>query len=199
MQESATQGVPGTLHQTTGIVLAGGPGRRMGGIDKALASLGGRPMIKCVLERLAPQVDEILISANRNIEVYESYGLAVLPDDYGGYAGPLAGLHAGLRAARHDLVLSVPCDSPFLPADLAARLHAGLGDRDAAIARTGAQRHPVFALVRRSLLPQLERFLSSGARKAEAWFATLRTAEVDFDDEAGAFRNINSTQELAAP
>src|SRR5690242_7965081 len=96
---SAPRRIPamlGTAKKTTGIVLAGGPARRMGGVDKALASLGGRPMIKFVLERFAPQVDEILISANRNVEVYEAYGLRVLPDEYGGFAGPLAGLHAGM-------------------------------------------------------------------------------------------------------
>jgi molybdopterin-guanine dinucleotide biosynthesis protein A len=186
------------VKETTGIVLAGGPARRMGGVDKALASLGGRPMIKRVLERLAPQVDEILISANRNFEVYEAYGLRVLPDEYGGYAGPLAGLHAGMRAAKHPLVLSVPCDSPFLPADLAERLHAALGAHDAAIARTGAQLHPVFALARRTLLPRLEQFLSSAGHKVEAWYATLDRVEVAFDDEADAFRNINTAAELDA-
>jgi molybdopterin-guanine dinucleotide biosynthesis protein A len=191
--------MPQRAEKTTGIVLAGGPGRRMGGIDKALATLNGRPMIKQVLERLAPQVDEIVISANRNLEVYEAYGLRVLPDEYGGYAGPLAGLQAGMRAAGHPLVLSVPCDSPFLPADLATRLHAGLGDRDAAIARTGDQMHWVFALVRRALLPQLEQFLSSGGHRAEAWYRTLRLAEVGFDDAPEALRNINTPDELGAP
>src|SRR5260221_6615888 len=108
--------------KVTGIVLAGGQGRRMGGVDKGLQLLHGKPMVAAVLARLAPQVDEILINANQNLPTYEGFGHRVVPDAIGGLAGPLARLHARLSAARHSLVLTAPCDSPFLPLDLFSRL-----------------------------------------------------------------------------
>jgi molybdopterin-guanine dinucleotide biosynthesis protein A len=182
----------------TGIVLAGGQGRRMGGVDKGLATLGGRPMIARVLERFAPQVDEVLINANQNAERYRALGHPVIADDVGGFAGPLAGLHAGMTRAAHPLVATVPCDSPFLPADLVARLAAELAARGVqlAVARTFDQPHPVFCLVRRDVLPHLDAFLRGGGRKIDAWYATLDVVEVPFDDEADAFRNINTAVEL---
>jgi molybdenum cofactor guanylyltransferase len=182
----------------TGIVLAGGQGRRMGSVDKGLALLLGRPMAAHVIERLAPQVDEILINANRNMSEYMALGHAVIPDAIGGYAGPLAGLHVGLTHATHPLVATVPCDSPFLPHDLVARLSKALADdaADIAVARTFEQPHPVFALVRRSVLPHLTQFLQEGGRKIDAWYATLKATEVAFDDQADAFRNINTADEL---
>ena len=186
-----------TREGVTGVVLAGGQGRRMGGVDKGLQLLRGRPMVAAVLERLAPQVDEILINANQNLDAYGRFGHRVVPDAVGGFAGPLAGLHAGLCAARHPLVLTVPCDSPFLPADLLERLRGALEDRDLAVARTGDQPHPVFALVRASVRANLEAFLAGGGRKIDAWYASLRVVEVPFDDEADAFRNINTREELA--
>jgi molybdopterin-guanine dinucleotide biosynthesis protein A len=185
--------------KVTGIVLAGGQGRRMGGVDKGLVVLGGQPMIAQVLERFAPQVDEVLINANQNAERYRAFGHPVVADDVGGFAGPLAGLHAGMTRAAHPLVATVPCDSPFLPADLVARLAAALAARSAqlAVARTFDQPHPVFCLVRRDVLAHLDAFLRGGGRKIDAWYATLEVAEVAFDDEAGAFRNINTAGELA--
>ncbi|MBI3374566.1 MAG: molybdenum cofactor guanylyltransferase [Betaproteobacteria bacterium] len=184
----------------TGIVLAGGQGRRMGGVDKGLQALRGRPMIAAVLERLAPQVDEVLINANQNLEAYARFGYRVVADEVGGFAGPLAGLASGMKAASQPLVVTVPCDSPFLPADLVARLRAALEARgaDLAVAKTGAQPHPVFALARRSLLANLEAFLAAGGRKIDAWYAPLAVVEVAFDDEAEAFSNINTRDELAA-
>lgn len=184
------------MDRVTGVVLAGGLGRRMGGVDKGLQLLRGKPMVEHVLARLATQVDEIVINANQNHEAYARFGNRVVPDAIAGYAGPLAGMHAGLGAASHPLVLTVPCDSPFLPADLRARLQRGLQDNDLAVAKTGAQPHPVFSLVRASVRGHLERFLASGGRKIDAWYATLRVAEVSFDDEADAFRNINTREEL---
>jgi len=181
---------------TTGIVLAGGRGSRMGGVDKGLQPLRGRPMIEWVLERLTPQVAEIIINANQNIERYESYGHRVVPDEIGGFAGPLAGLHAGLKAAAHPLVVTVPCDSPFLPEDLVQRLLASLKSNDLAVARTGDQPHPVFALMKRQVRESLEAFLATGGRKIDAWYAALTVVEVSFDDEAEAFRNINTLEEL---
>ncbi|MBK7794259.1 MAG: molybdenum cofactor guanylyltransferase [Betaproteobacteria bacterium] len=175
-------------------------GRRMGGVDKGLVQLAGRPMVEHVLTRLRPQVDDVLINANQNLDRYAAFGVPVVADAIGGFAGPLAGLHAGMTAAHRDLVVTVPCDSPFLPDDLVARLLAGLvaGDAQLAVARTFDQPHPVFALVRRALLPHLTAFLEGGGRKIDAWYATLPAVEVAFDDEADAFRNINTSDELAA-
>ena len=184
------------MTSVTGIVLAGGQGRRMGTVDKGLQLLHGKPMVAAVIERLAPQVDEILINANQNLEAYAKFGHRVVPDAIGGFAGPLAGLHAGLGAARHALVLTVPCDSPFLPTDLCSRLKNELNENDLAVAKTGSQPHPVFALVRASVAANLGKFLSGGGRKIDAWYASLKVIEVAFDDEADAFRNINTRDEL---
>ena len=184
----------------TGIVLAGGLGRRMGGVDKGLVELDGKPMVAHALARLAPQVGTVLINANQNLERYRTFGPPVVPDDVGGYAGPLAGLHAGMMRASGEFVVTVPCDSPFLPLDLVARLRAGLDQARAqlAVAKTFDQPHPVFALVRRNLLPNLTAFLEGGGRKIDAWYAPLAVIEVGFDDEAAAFRNINTADELSA-
>ncbi len=168
----------------------------MGGVDKGLQTLRGRPMIAWVLERLAPQVDEILINANQNFEAYAKFGHRVVSDEVGGFAGPLAGLHAGLNAAIHPFAVTVPCDSPFLPSDLVARLRAALTENDLAVAKTGDQPHPVFALMKRGVLGSLEAFLSRGGRKVDAWYASLKVVEVGFDDEPEAFRNINTPEEL---
>ncbi len=187
-------------HQITGLVLAGGQGRRMGGVDKGLVLLDGRPLVAHVLERLAPQVADVLINANQNLERYAGFGAPVVPDAVGGFAGPLAGLHAGMTRAAREFVVTVPCDSPFLPNDLVARLAAAQAADDAqlAVAKTFDQPHPVFALVARDVLPHLAAFLGAGGRKIDAWYATLNVIEVPFDDEAEAFRNINTVDELAA-
>jgi molybdopterin-guanine dinucleotide biosynthesis protein A len=182
----------------TGVVLAGGQGRRMGGVDKGLVLLQGRTMVEHVLQRLTPQVDEVLINANQNASRYGSFGHRVVADEVGGFVGPLAGLHAGLIHASHPRVLTVPCDSPFLPDDLARRLVAAMDAEhaDLAVARTFDQPHPVFALVERRVLPHLVAYLENGGRKIDAWYSTLATIEVRFDDEADAFRNINTAEEL---
>ena len=180
----------------TGVVLAGGKGSRMGGVDKGLQPLRGRPMIEWVLERLAPQVAEVIINANQNLDTYLRYGHRVAADEIGGFAGPLAGLHAGLKFAAEPLIVTVPCDSPFLPSDLVARLQGQLADKDLAVAKTGSQPHPVFALMKRQVRESLEAFLASGGRKIDAWYAALKVVEVSFDDEADAFRNINTLEEL---
>ena len=172
----------------------------MGGVDKGLVELHGQPLVAHVLARLAPQVADVLINANQNCERYGAFGVPVVSDAISGFAGPLAGLHAGLTRATREFVVTVPCDSPFLPADLVARLAAAQAVNDAqlAVARTFAQPHPVFALVKRDVLPHLAAFLEAGGRKIDAWYATLRVTEVPFDDEAEAFRNINTADELAA-
>jgi molybdopterin-guanine dinucleotide biosynthesis protein A len=182
--------------KVTGIVLAGGKGSRMGGVDKGLQLLRGKPMVEWVLARFTPQVSEIIINANQNVPFYARYEHRVVPDQIGGFAGPLAGLHAGLNAAKYPFVVTVPCDSPFLPADLVKRLTGSLRGNDLAVAKTGDQAHPVFALMKRDVRESLEAFLASGGRKIDAWYAALKVVEVSFDDEADAFRNINTLDEL---
>jgi len=184
----------------TGVILAGGLGRRMGSVDKGLQPLRGKPMVAWVIERFAPQVDEVLINANQNLERYAALGHRVIPDEIAGHAGPLAGLHRGLTEAAHALVATVPCDSPFLPRDLIARLRVALELQGAeiAVARTGDQPHPVFCLCRRSVLPGLADFLAGGGRKIDAWYADLKVIEVAFDDQPHAFSNINTENELRA-
>lgn len=183
----------------SGVILAGGLGRRMGGTDKGLQVLRGRPLVAWVAERLAPQVDELLINANQNADRYAALGYRVEPDRIPDFAGPLAGLHAALSVAAHPLVVTVPCDSPFLPADLVARLHAALTAHgaDLAIARTADRLHPVFSLCRRALLPSLGDYLVRGERKVERWCASVNAVEVAFDDVPQAFENINTREELA--
>ena len=188
-----------TRNDITGVILAGGAGRRLGGVDKGLQELRGRPLVQWVLEGLAPQVGRVLISANRNLPRYAAFGYPVLPDRIPGFAGPLAGLHAALAQAATPLVASVPCDSPFLPADLVQRLYAALlaDEAELAVARAGGRTHRAFCLARRELLPGLDAFLAAGERKVGLWHASLKAVEVDFDDEAAAFDNINTPQDLA--
>ncbi len=184
--------------EITGIVLAGGQGRRMGGVDKGLVDLEGKALAERVIARLAPQVGTVIVNANQNAGRYAAFGYPVVPDAVGGFAGPLAGLHAGMTQAHSAYVATAPCDSPFLPDDLVARLAAALVDADAqlAVAKTFDQPHPVFALVRRDTLAHLTDFLAAGGRKIDLWYASLRHVEVPFDDEADAFRNINTREEL---
>jgi len=181
------------------VVLAGGRGLRMGGIDKGWIELAGRPLIAHVLARFAPQVGEVLISANRNIERYASLGYTVITDDVpGDFSGPLAGLRAALSHARVDLVCSVPCDSPMLPVDLVARLREALQATGAqlAVARTSDRIHPVFALYRRELRSTLDAYLAAGERTVQAWQKRQRSVEVSFDDVPRAFENINTPADL---
>ena len=190
----------GATPLVTGVILAGGQGRRMGGVDKGLKVLRGKPMVAWVLERFAPQVDEVLINANQNLERYAALGHRVIPDEIAGYAGPLAGLHRGLTEAAHPFVATVPCDSPFLPRDLVPRLRAALERNEAeiAVAKTGEQPHPVFCLCRKRVLPGLTDFLAAGGRKIDAWYAKLKVVEVAFNDNPDGFSNINTGEELSA-
>lgn len=187
--------------QITGLILAGGRGTRMGTVDKGLQMFRGAPMALHVLMRLSPQVGYVMINANQNIAPYEGFGVPVWQDEMQGFAGPLAGLQTGMVHCDTDYLVTAPCDSPFLPADLVERLAAGLEEKNAdlAVAVTGAgdtrQAHPVFCLAKASLLPHLTLYLQEGGRKFDKWYASLNVAEVHFDEE-DAFRNINTREEL---
>lgn len=184
----------------TGVILAGGQGSRMGGLDKGLVPLAGRPMVAHVLAALRLQVGEVLVNANRNEETYRALGCVVVSDALVGYQGPLAGMASGLAAADTPLVQFAPCDSPFLPADLVERLHAALaaGGADLAVPRAEGRLQPVFALVRRQRLASLQAFLARGERKIDRWFADERGVEVDFSDQPEAFSNVNTPEEAEA-
>lgn len=173
----------------------------MGSVDKGLQAFRGKPMVQHAIDRLSPQVASIMINANQNLDVYKDFGIQVFSDEIEGFAGPLAGLQTGLMHCASPLLVTVPCDSPFFPLDLVARLQTALisQDADIAVAATGSgeqmQPHPVFCLVKTSLLPHLTDFLQSGQRKIDKWYASLRLATVHFEDEA-AFSNINTKDEL---
>lgn len=186
------------LHSVTGLILAGGKGRRMGGVDKGLQSFRGKRLVDHVYERLAPQVGGVIINANQNQDAYRTFGVRVVSDAIGGFAGPLAGVHAGLSVSKRPFLASVPCDSPFLPTDLVERLYKRLDETGAelAVAKTGNQPHPVISVMRRTVIGHLSEFLKGGGRKVDAWYATLSVVEVAFDDEVEAFFNINTTEAL---
>lgn len=185
----------------TGVILSGGRGSRMGGVDKGLLPFRGRTMLEWVLDRIEPQVAEVLISANQNLDRYLEFGHPVLTDRISGFAGPLAGLHAGLCVARCELVMMVPCDSPFLPLDLVQRMTDALehARADIAVARSRERRHSAFCLCRVSVLDRLAAFLDTGERKVDAWYASsANVSEVLFEDRDDSFRNINTPEELRA-
>lgn len=189
-----------SLSDITGVILAGGRGSRLGGADKGLVPLRGRPLIEHVIAMLRPQVGRLVISANRNRETYAAYGILVIADAIGDYHGPLAGILSALRAADTPLVLSAPCDTPAPPSDLAERLIAALvrEQTQIAVATCGAHMQPVFALVHRSLADRLQEYLAGGGREAGEWMRRQNAALADFSDKAEAFVNINTPQELQA-
>lgn len=191
---------PPTRDHITGLVLAGGLGRRMGGVDKGLSRLDDEPLVAHILRRLAPQVGPLIINANQNHDIYAGFGHPVVGDRIAGYAGPLAGLEAGLAACTTPYLVIAPCDSPFLPADLVSRLAETLAAHKAsiAVARTGDQLHPVFSLIRTDELPELQAFVNAGGRRMEAWLKRLCWVPCPFDDCPDAFANINTPDELRA-
>ena len=179
------------------ITLSGGRATRMGGVDKGLILLQNKPLIQHVISRLQPQVDEIFINANREIAQYEAFGFKVLQDENQDFAGPLAGILLGLKHAKHELVLAVPCDSPLLPADLVARLYNGMAESrmDIVVASSDGNAHPVFCLMKKSVLPSLIDFLDDGERRVSAWQKSQAYCEVDFSDCNNAFVNLNTLEE----
>lgn len=186
--------------QVTGVILAGGRARRMGGEDKGLVEIAGRPMVAWILERLAPQVDAVLINANRNQDRYAALGVPVVGDTMPDFAGPLAGMAAALAQAATPWIATVPCDGPFLPADLVSRLQAACERERAeiAVAHDGERMQPVYALIPAALRGSLEGFLQAGERKIDLWYARHRLALADFSDRRDTFVNINTPQERDA-
>jgi molybdopterin-guanine dinucleotide biosynthesis protein A len=194
--------------QITGLVLAGGRGSRMGGVDKGLQNFKGLPLALQVLLRLQPQVGSVMVNANRNLAAYESFGAEVWPDALPDYAGPLAGFLTGLERCQTSHLVTVPCDTPLFPADYVARLAQAMQEQDAEIAMASApeedgalRRQPVFCLLQTGLLESLVRFTHAGGRKIDAWTSLHRTVEVPFDlagDERRAFFNANTLAELRA-
>ena len=194
---------PITPTDITGLILCGGRGSRMGGVDKGLQPYQGMPLAMHALMRLAPQVGEMMINANRNLAAYESMGVPVWPDLVADHPGPLAGWLAGLERCETRYMLTVPCDTPGFPADLVARLSEALAREGAEIAMAATledgrvQVQPVFCLVDAMLLESLAAYLKSGERKIDRWTAQHRCATVVFDD-ADAFFNANTLAELQA-
>lgn len=200
MESSATATGAFPRDQITGIVLAGGRGQRMGGNDKGLVLLNGRPMVVHVLDALRPQVGAILINANRNLDQYGEFGCKVVPDVLGGYLGPLAGLASGMQSATTPYVVTVPCDSPLLGEGIVKRMYDSLTEAQAEIcvAHDGERTHPVFTLLQRDLLPSLLAFLEAGDRKIDRWFANHKLAVAYFADMPQVFVNVNSPEERQA-
>jgi len=191
-----------TADRVTGLILAGGRGSRMGGTDKGLQPLRGMPMAMHVLWRLAPQVVDVVINANRNLGAYEGFGRTVVPDASADFQGPLAGMLAGLPYCETEWMMVVPCDTPHLPIDLVARLLEAAEHVDAPVAMPVTveadgrrQTHPVFLLIRGDLYDSLSVFMQNGGRKIDAWTGSIGAIEVPFDDPA-AFFNANTLAEL---
>ena len=185
--------------EITGVILAGGKARRMGGGDKGLVDLCGKPLVEHALAALSPQVNTIIINANRNQDRYTIYGYPVVADNRQGFLGPLAGMLSCLQQARTEFMVSAPCDSPLLPDDLVARLFRQLSDDEAeiSVAHNGDRIQPVFTLMPISLAPSMQAFLDGGGRKIDRWFEQHKLAVTDFSDKPECFRNINNPADLA--
>lgn len=199
--------VPASPSSITGLVLAGGRGSRMGGVDKGMQPYRGEPLALHVLRGLQPQVGAMLVSANRNADAYAQlaapFGARVIADALADYPGPLAGIAAGLRAAQTPFVLTAPCDAPFVDTRLGVLLAQALDAAQADIAYAATTEpsgeriaHPVFALVRAALADDLDAWLASGERKVRAWYERHKAVQVPFDDDR-AFYNINDLRQLA--
>jgi len=186
--------------QVTGVILAGGRATRMGGVDKGLVQIGGRPMIAWVVDTLRSQVADVLINANRNHESYRDFGCDVVDDGDSEFRGPLAGMASGMRAARTPYIAVVPCDSPLLHGRLVQRLHdaALTSGAPIAAAHDGERLQPVFALVSCELLDDLAGYLDDGERKIDRWYARHGYESVDFSDVAESFANINAPDDKRA-
>lgn len=186
----------------TGLILAGGRAQRMGGIDKGLISFHGKPLIESAIAKLKPQVQTIVINANRNITKYASYGYPVIMDETPDFSGPLAGFSVGLKACKTSYLLTSPCDSPLLPENLSERLAQEMERGDFELVYASSKEtdgkvwaQPVFCLMRSNLQDSLNQFLQKGDLKIDRWFKELRSGTVVFDDPQ-AFANVNTPEEL---
>lgn len=190
----------GIREQVTGVILAGGRATRMGGVDKGLVPINGRPMIAWVIDTLRPQVAEVLVNANRNRDRYGEFGSRVIDDGDSEFRGPLAGMVSGMRAARTPWVAVVPCDSPLIVGQLVERLYAAVATSGSriAVAHDGERLQPVCALLARDLLDDLAGYLDDGERKIDRWYARHGYATVDFSDVAASFANINAPDDRRA-
>lgn len=188
--------MPTKTQNITAVILAGGQGSRLGGLDKGLVKLNKVPLVKHLIDRIQPQVSDIIISANRNLKSYSDFGFPVYEDDVADYAGPLAGILKALQQSKNEWLLTVPADSPFVPSDLAQRLSENIKDNKVVIPHDGKHLHPTFALIHKSLASSLESFLQQGERKARVWMQQQTHVIVDFSDQADAFININTEDEL---
>ncbi len=190
------------LTNITGVILAGGRGMRMGGVDKGLVTLNGKPLVEHVLRRLRPQVPLIIISANRHHDKYARYGFAVISDEHMSdtqdYAGPLAGILSALTYTTTDYIVTVPCDAPRLPTDLVARLLLQLhrSRSRACMAHDGARAQPAFALLHTSLRDELRRTLRAGEYKMETWLQGIGCCTADFSECANSFVNLNTPADI---
>ena len=186
--------------QVTGVILAGGRATRMGGVDKGLVQIGGRPMIAWVVDTLRSQVADVLINANPNHDSYRGFGCDVVDDGDSEFRGPLAGMVSGMRAARTPYIAVVPCDSPLLHGSLVQRLHdaARASGAPIAAAHDGGRLQPVFALLSCELLDDLAGYLDDGERKIDRWYARHGYESVDFSDVAESFANINAPDDKRA-
>lgn len=184
----------------TGVILAGGRGRRLEGKDKGLLPIQGKAMIEFVIAAIKPQVGDILINANRNEQAYARLGYPVINDTMAGYCGPLAGVVSALENSKTDFVATVPCDCPRLPDDLVSRLIHALQTENTrvSVAHDGERLQPMFGLLHRDLLPALKAYLTAGERKADNWYRQQKAAMADFSDIPQAFININTEQDLTA-
>jgi len=191
------------LTNITGVILAGGRGARMGGVDKGLVKLDGKPLVEHVLQRLQPQVPHIIISANRNYDEYARYGFAVVSDEVISndvdYAGPLAGMLSALTHCTTGFIVTVPCDVPRLPTDLVARLLVQLQREHsrACMAHDGTRAQPLCALLHTSLQEELRRALQAGQYKVERWLRDIGCSSADFSDCADRFINLNTAENIA--
>ncbi|WP_435685954.1 molybdenum cofactor guanylyltransferase MobA [Sedimenticola selenatireducens] len=181
----------------TAVILAGGKARRMGGQDKGLVELAGRPLIEHVIARIEPQVSRILINANRNTQQYARYGYPVVSDSLSDFQGPLAGFLAAMQQVESDFIVTIPCDGPCLPDDLINRLYNAqqAAQAEIAVAHDGNRMQPVYALISTRLQQSLNDFLSSGERKIDWWYARHNTVTADFSDAPETFLNINTLEE----
>jgi molybdenum cofactor guanylyltransferase len=187
-------------YSITGAILAGGLGRRLGGVDKGLMNVAGRPLVERLLGCLVPQVDRVLINANRHVDEYARYGFPVVTDKHADYPGPLAGMASVLAAADSEYVLCVPCDATWLPPDLAQRMKAALAGSEGQVCAVhdGAWLHPVCSLIPRTLLPDLRQWLGDGRREVAGWLQKQGLVTVSYPEWPSVYWSINTPDDLAS-